>query len=830
MKKPTLFFGRFFGGFFPVVFDFGVLEVSVVGVLDEAGDGADLVVIGEVDEFHALSDAAGGSDFLDADSNSLAVDGHDKELIGVVYDLCADDLAGLGGAVHGEDAGAASSLHSVFLHGGSLAVTVLAHDEEAGGFVDNVGSDHSILSIALLEHDGADAARGSRARGGFLLVEADALPLVGDEDDIVVAPGLQRPAEFVAFLDVKGDEAVVADIGEGAHGRSLDFRPAVGAGASGDHGEEAFGVQVLDADGGGDPLLAHDADVVNNRHALGIASRFGDFVRLELVDAAVAGEEEDGVVGVDLEQVRRFVICLQRVIDALAAALLLAIGVDGDALDVAVSADGDDGLFFGDEIFFGELAGFSGDDLGSSLIAVLVSQADDFFSDDGLESDRAVQDVHQVLDLEQSFLVAVLQILLVQAGELTELHVENGVRLERRHIELADEGDTSGARVGAVPDDVNDVIQEAPGNLVALIEVHVLKGSVEFVAGASLDDLLAVLEILVQEHEERAGSGSHVGEAEHDGAEGGAQAGVLEEVVERLVRVHVAANFDLDAHAALVRVVLNVQDAIELSLLGDGGDGLDEGLFVDLVRDLGDDDDGLASVSGLDHRLGLHDDGAAACFVGAADALGAHDDAVGWEVRPGHDGHDVVQGALGVIQSHQGGVTDLGQVVRRQVGGHTDGDALGAVTEQVRELTGENGGLFEGGGVVVDPVDRFSVEVLQHLHGNRGEAALCVSLGGGAVSVHGAKVALALNQRVAEGPVLRHTDEGRIDDLVAVGVVVATGLAGDLCALDVVAIGREVQLSHGVKDSALYGLQAVSHVRKCASDDDRHRVVDVRPA
>ena len=95
------------------------------------------------------------------------------------------------------------------------------------------------------------------------------------------------------------------------------------------------------------------------------------------------------------------------------------------------------------------------------------------------------------------------------------------------------------------------------------------------------------------------------------------------------------------------------------------------------------------------------------------------------------------------------------------------------------------------------------------------------------VAVDRSEVALTVHQRVAHDPVLGQAHQRRIDDLLAVGVVVARGVAGDLGALPVRPPRREVQVVHRDQDPALRGLEAVAHVREGPRDDDRHRVIDV---
>src|SRR5579864_2072241 len=61
------------------------------------------------------------------------------------------------------------------------------------------------------------------------------------------------------------------------------------------------------------------------------------------------------------------------------------------------------------------------------------------------------------------------------------------------------------------------------------------------------------------------------------------------------------------------------------------------------------------------------------------------------------------------------------------------------------------------------------------------------------------------------------------------GVVFAHYIADDAGALAGGAIGGETHLLHGVENAAMYGLQSVADVGQRTADDDRHRVVEIRP-
>src|SRR3546814_5405997 len=87
----------------------------------------------------------------------------------------------------------------------------------------------------------------------------------------------------------------------------------------------------------------------------------------------------------------------------------------------------------------------------------------------------------------------------------------------------------------------------------------------------------------------------------------------------------------------------------------------------------------------LDRGRAAHAQRAAPGVVGVADAGAAEDDAAGREVRPRHVLHEAVDGDLGIVDVGAAGVDHLAEIVRRDVGRHADGDAAGAVDQQVRK-------------------------------------------------------------------------------------------------------------------------------------------------
>ena len=147
------------------------------------------------------------------------------------------------------------------------------------------------------------------------------------------------------------------------------------------------------------------------------------------------------------------------------------------------------------------------------------------------------------------------------------------------------------------------------------------------------DDLDLVVDPVPDEAVERQGARHLVDEGEHVGAERRLQLGVLVEVVEHDLGDGVALEHDDEALAGAARgLVADVGDAGDLAVLDEVGDLERQHVRVDLVGQLGDDE-ALAVLDLLDLDDRAHDDRAAARAVGVLDALVAHDQRAGREVR-----------------------------------------------------------------------------------------------------------------------------------------------------------------------------------------------------
>ena len=279
------------------------------------------------------------------------------------------------------------------------------------------------------------------------------------------------------------------------------------------------------------------------------------------------------------------------------------------------------------------------------------------------------------------------------------------------------------------------------------------------------------------------------------------------------------------------RVVAHVGDALHLAGVGELGDLQREVVGVDHVGQLGDGQAGAALVVLVDLDDRALGDRAATGAVGLLDALAADDQRAVGEVGAldplDQRVLELLARRVRVLERPLGALGDLTEVVRRDVGGHADGDAGRAVDQQVGVARREYDGLLRAAVVVGLEVDGLLLDVADHLQRERRHPALGVPHRGGGVVARRAEVALAVDQRSAHHPRLRQPHQGVVDRGVAVRVVLTHHVTDDARALREAAVGAVATVVHRVEHPAVHRLEAVAYVGQRTADDDRHRVVDV---
>ena len=322
---------------------------------------------------------------------------------------------------------------------------------------------------------------------------------------------------------------------------------------------------------------------------------------------------------------------------------------------------------------------------------------------------RVGEDVLELGDELDDREVLVLDLLALERGEAGEAHVEDGLGLQLGQVEARHEVVPGDVDVGRLADRLDDRVEVVEGDLEALEDVRPRARLAEVELGPPADDLAAMVDVVLEHAAQRQRLRLAVDERQHVHVERELHRGVLEQVVQHLVRVGVALDLDVDAHAVAVGLVAQVGDAVDPLVLDQVGDLLEQGGLVHLVRQLGDDDRRPVAADLLERDLRAHDDPAAAVGVHLPDRvdrlplagqdvallLEAEDRAAGREVRAEDELAQVVRGELGVVdaarssrrRSRRGGAAGCSSPCRRRCPSEP-------LTSRLGSLAGRTDGCF----------------------------------------------------------------------------------------------------------------------------------------
>jgi hypothetical protein len=353
-----------------------------------------------------------------------------------------------------------------------------------------------------------------------------------------------------------------------------------------------------------------------------------------------------------------------------------------------------------------------------------------------------------------------------------------GRDLRHRPLPRQQRGARLGGRGGAA-DDADDLIEVRHRDDEAEQDVRPLARLGELELGAAGDHLFAELDEALDDVAKVQGLRPAAADGEHVGREARLGRRVPPELVQHYLRRRVALQLDDDAHALAARFVANVGDALDPLVLGGFGDLLDEAVLADLVGDCGQDDRLTVAAASFHDVARAHHDRAAPRMVGAARARRAEDQRAGREIGGGDDLDQLLDRDRRILDVGFAGGEHFAEVVRRDVGRHADRDPAGAVDEDIGEARGQDLRLVLGRVVVRLEVDRVLVDVVQQRGGDAGEPRFGVAHRRGRIGVHGAEIALAVDQRHAHRPLLRHAGEGVVDRAVAVRVVFTHDVADE---------------------------------------------------
>ncbi len=535
------------------------------------------------------------------------------------------------------------------------------------------------------------------------------------------------------------------------------------------------------------------------------------------------------------------------------------------SLDITFAGERHHAVFHSDEVLDIEVF-MRGDNFGTARIAVLFTHGQKLVANLAHQAFGVGENVQQIVDLGQKGAIFIENLVLFQTGQAMQAQFENGLSLfggqpvepvlaqtkfrpqpirargggpgAFEHLPHEPGGPATGqqplARLGwrrGRLDDRDDLVDVRQRDSQPFENMTTFARLAQIEHGTTGDHLATVTDERFQHRAQAKQARLSIDQRHHIDAEHALHRGVLIEVIEHYIAHLAPAQLDDDAHAVLVGLVAQLGDALDLLFLDQLGNTLDEARLVYLVRQLGDDDAGLAAAFVvLEVRTGTDKHTPTPGTVGFTDACGAVDDARRGKIRPRNPLEQGFLTQLGIVDQSHAGIEHFGDIVRRNIGGHTHRDTGRTVDQKVGNARGENRRLTLGTVIVGRKIDGFLVDVGLQLVGDARHAHLGVTHRRRRIAVHRTEVTLPVHQHVAHGERLCHAHDGVIDRHITVRVVLTDDVTHHAGGFLVGLVPVVAQLAHREQDTPVNRLQTITHIRQRAADDHAHGVIHVRMA
>ena len=399
-----------------------------------------LLPLDEVDELYSHRVSSRLPDLTDPQAHHLSARGDQHDFVVLISGQSSNDFAGSISGLHRDDSFPTARLQTIFLEVGSFSDAISSGDEQFGVSNDLCDTDDFISRFGP---DTPDADRVPPHVSSIVFLKPDTHPVFGDEHHFFTAVGQESIDQLVFLLDLNGDNASSANIGEfrkigffhqTVPGGKHDMKVRVPGGFFG----RTFFLFCFYAQRGSDFLLLTQFEKICDRAPFGRSAHFGNLVDLFHVAAAGLGEEHQVIVRACGEQMLDEIPFLalghapSRVAMPMtpAAAALRPELAFRRAFDEATVSDGDDAAFVGDEILDVDLAFVRGRFASAALNRICPEP---------LRSSSLMMRHHAVCPIQEcrrrslmrleKFAVFARDLFAFQPGELVEAKIEDLIGL-----------------------------------------------------------------------------------------------------------------------------------------------------------------------------------------------------------------------------------------------------------------------------------------------------------------------------------------------------------------------------------------------------------------
>ena len=163
-------------------------------------------------------------------------------------------------------------------------------------------------------------------------------------------------------------------------------------------------------------------------------------------------------------------------------------------------------------------------------------------------------------------------------------------------------------------------------------------------------------------------------------------------------------------------------------------------------------------------------------------------------------------------------------IVRRDAGRHTHGNAACPICEQIGEKPRHNLGLFIFAIISWTEISGIFVQTIHQLDSRLGQTSLGVAVCRRIIAVDIPEIPLPVDKRIAERKCLREAHHRIVDRLVTMGMIFTDDIAHNTGAFFVPLRRIKLKQPHRPQQPPVYRFQAIAQIRQGPRGDRRHRV------
>src|SRR5208283_4617087 len=186
----------------------------------------------------------------------------------------------------------------------------------------------------------------------------------------------------------------------------------------------------------------------------------------------------------------------------------------------------------------------------------------------------------------------------------------------------------------------------------------------QFETRLAQDDAPAMLQEFVQHFHKSQNMRLPLYKRKHDNPKSGFHCRMFVKIINNYLRHLAALNFYNNPYPVPVGFVSDIRDAFNSLLADKLSNFFNETGFINLVRQLCDNNAFIAACLALNQNFGTHFNQTPACGIGVNDTFSAVNNGASWEIRPLYGCHYLIDFNLGILKKHYKSVNNLAEIMR----------------------------------------------------------------------------------------------------------------------------------------------------------------------